>query len=325
MPKTAEKYDDIPNHESLMLPLLHFAASREEFCIPESVEAMAEEFQLTPEQLLIRYAHSRQRVFRSRISWTLAYLKKSGLLQSVSLGKYAFTDEGWMLLAESPERVDTPLLKQRYPVMTPFLRPDGIKKRGASKKARKLKALPDTAKEKISNTVSAPLALLPAADEPTALEVEILQEFRRLSSVAFENIVMALLMAMGYDAANADLQQTGPGKGLSGLVTYADPLEIKRATYVRTAYGRVGNVGAAPVRKLIKRMEGSNAGKGVLITQSDFTAEAEALAKEFGNAIALISGKKLASLMIQQNVGVDTRSVSRIADLNAVYGGKQSV
>ena len=65
-----------------------------------------------------------------------------------------------------------------------------------------------------------------------------------------------------------------------------------------------GLLGGPEIQKFAGALAGKHATKGIFITTSNFTQEAEQYAQSLALKIVLIGGKTLSSLMIEQNVGV---------------------
>src|ERR1700722_3219660 len=99
----------VPDFQTLMLPLLKLASDGEQHTLVETVEQLAQEFQLSDDdraQLL----NSGQLRLYNRVGWTTTYLKKAGLLQAVGPGRFQLTDRGREVLASKPAVIDAAFL-----------------------------------------------------------------------------------------------------------------------------------------------------------------------------------------------------------------------
>ena len=65
-----------------------------------------------------------------------------------------------------------------------------------------------------------------------------------------------------------------------------------------------GSVGRPEIQKFVGALQGQRARKGVFITTSTYTTEASLYAGQIDTKVVLIDGQKLASLMIDFDVGV---------------------
>ena len=86
---------------------------------PELYEGMSKEFRLTDDELRQALPSGKGEVFENRVSWARTYLKKAGLLLSISRGVTKISEEGKKVLAEKPVKVDVKFLK-RYPEFDNF-------------------------------------------------------------------------------------------------------------------------------------------------------------------------------------------------------------
>lgn len=109
----------IPDYQTLMLPLLRFAADENDHTTREAVEVLATEFQLTPTERTELLASGQQAIFNNRIGWANSYLKKAGLLESPRRGALRITARGKQILGESPTRIDVKYL-ERFPEFIEF-------------------------------------------------------------------------------------------------------------------------------------------------------------------------------------------------------------
>ena len=141
-----------------------------------------------------------------------------------------------------------------------------------------------------------------------AVADELLEILATVSPTFFEAIVLDLLHRMGYGASRADLQRVG-GVGDGGIdgVISLDKLGLEKVHVQAKRWQQ--NVGRPEVQAFYGALRGQRANKGVLITTSGFTAQAEEYAKSV-EGIVLVNGSKLVELMIDHGVGVSTRNIS---------------
>lgn len=120
----------------------------------------------------------------------------------------------------------------------------------------------------------------------------------------FEDLVVRLLVAMGYGGSQADagkaIGQSGDG-GIDGVIK-EDRLGLD--TIYLQAKRWEGTVGRPVVQSFVGSLEGQHARRGVLITTSDFSAEARNYVKGIEKRIILIDGTELARLMFEFDVAV---------------------
>src|SRR5208282_2833372 len=109
----------VPDFQTLMLPLLKLASDGQQHTVAETVERLAQEFQLSHDDQaeLLRSGQPR---FYNRIGWATTFLKKAGLLQRVALGRFQLTDRGREVLASRPTAINVAFLESRFPEMLAF-------------------------------------------------------------------------------------------------------------------------------------------------------------------------------------------------------------
>ena len=96
----------VPTMNDFMRPILEYASGRVgEFSLRESVRAMEEHFDLTPEaRREMTRAGNVTRVY-DRTSWAIMHLGKAGLLRSVRWGYHEITELGREEVASSSEEI----------------------------------------------------------------------------------------------------------------------------------------------------------------------------------------------------------------------------
>jgi len=109
----------IPNYQSIMLPLLKFAGDRREHSLRETIEALADEFNLTDEERRELLPSGQQATFDNRVGWARTYMKKAGLLESTRRGYYQITERGLSVLAQNPSEINNTFLPQ-FPKFVEF-------------------------------------------------------------------------------------------------------------------------------------------------------------------------------------------------------------
>lgn len=120
----------------------------------------------------------------------------------------------------------------------------------------------------------------------------------------FERLVVELLVAMGYGGSLQDAGRTVGRSGDGGIdgVIKEDRLGLD-VIYIQ-AKRWDSTVGRPEIQKFAGALQGQRAKKGVFITTSDFSREAEEFASRIDTRIVLVSGADLANLMIDHGVGV---------------------
>jgi len=96
----------IPDYQTTMLPLLKFAGDNNEHRFRDTVQTLANEFDLTEEERKELLPSGQQVIFNNRVGWARLYLVKAGLLEATRRGYFKITEQGHKALAQKPERID---------------------------------------------------------------------------------------------------------------------------------------------------------------------------------------------------------------------------
>jgi restriction endonuclease Mrr len=117
----------IPYAEDIMLPLLRYAGDGQEHSFREAIEALAAEYDLSPEDRAALRADGRTPVFDNRVGWARMYLYKAGLLESPRRSLFRITDRGREVLRDPPARITQRFLLQfpEYAAFRSGASPDG--------------------------------------------------------------------------------------------------------------------------------------------------------------------------------------------------------
>lgn len=285
-----------------MLPVLHLATEGETR-VADVAERIADDLDLTPEERNELLPSGRQRLLHNRIHWAKFYMSKAGLIASPARGRFLATDEGRALLASAPQRIDVALL-MREPEFRDFYRNEGGAGDEESTTARPDRATPATTTPE--EQIDAAHASLTAA-----LRDELLERILTNSPAFFEQLIVDLLVAMGYGGSHKDaaaqLGRSGDG-GVDGIIN-EDRLGLDRIYVQAKRYAARNQVGRPDVNGFVGSLVGLGAAKGVFVTTSTFSQPARDYVKHLAQRVILIDGRELADLMIEHDVGVRSNRV----------------
>ena len=152
------------------------------------------------------------------------------------------------------------------------------------------------------------------------LKEELLQNIKDNPPEFFEELVLDLLVKMGYGRSREDAVAVGgPGDdGIDGIIIQ-DKLGLD-AVYVQAKRFAERPVSRSDIGQFIGDLTTKGASKGVFITTSRFAKPAKAAAnKDTGPKIALIDDKKLVQLMIDHNVGVSSGDSYQLKEVDLDY------
>ncbi len=295
----------IPRHEDMMLSILRQLQDGHTKEMRQITESMAKVFNLTEADLAQRLPSGTDYTFANRVSWARTYLKKAGLLESPGRSLIKITELGLKALAENLTQIDDAYLRQ-FPGYLEFM----AVKPPKTPKEKTLQVIVDTPEEMIESGYSAIRA---------ALAKELLDSLGKTSPSYFERIVIEVLVKMGYGGSLKDageaVGRAGDG-GIDGVIK-EDKLGLD-TIYVQAKRWST-SVGRPTVQEFVGSLEGVRAQRGIIITTSKFTSEAEAYVQQIGKRIVLIDGPTLADLMIEHDVGVTPVKTFQLKRIDSDY------
>jgi len=294
----------IPDYQSLMLPILRLAGDRKEHSVAEFRQRIAPEFNLSEHELAERLASDSQTVFANRIGWAVQYLKAAAVLKAVRRGVYQITDRGLALLKEKPTEINARTLRQ-FPEFLEF-----HEKGTEAVVTPPSPEVKETPEESLEHSYQA---------LREALATELLETIKSGTPAAFEKIVVDLLVAMGYGGSVEDagkvVGKSGDG-GIDGIMKQ-DKLGLD-FLYVQAKRWK-DLVGSPEVMRFSGSLTKKHANRGVFIRTSFFSKDALEYIEETPQRIILIDGRRLASLMIEHNVGVAPAKTYTLKQLDQNY------
>jgi restriction system protein len=299
----------VPDFQSIMLPLLKITGDSKEHTLREAIDTLSLQFLLSDEDKKELLPSGRQQKFANRVGWSRTYLKKAGLLESTGRGKFRITERGYEVLKSNPSHIDVKFL-ERFPSFLDF--------KGSSHAGNKI-AEPC---EEINKT---PEELLEASylELHESLAQELLDRVKKCPPEFFENLVVDLLVAMGYGGSLKDagkaIGKSGDG-GVDGIIK-EDKLGLD-VVYIQAKRWE-NTVGRPVVQAFAGSLMGLMARKGVLITTSQFSQEAVDYVGRIDKKIVLIEGKELAQLIIDHGIGVAEVTSYTIKRIDLDYFGEE--
>jgi len=295
----------VPKYQRLFLPILEFASDREGHKISEAVDAVAQYFDLDEASRKELLPSGTQTRLYNRTTWAITYLEKAGLLRKPERGFFEITEDGLSLLQSNPQVIDNDTLS-KYESFKAFR----DKKNTAEDQSSTNGESDGTPEELIEQSITILNQSL-AGEISDALSV--------VDPSRFEQIVVDLLVAMGYGGSRADAAKVigKPGDGGIDGTIKEDRLGLD-VIYVQAKRWQYP-VGRVEIQSFAGSLEGERASKGIFITTSSYTKNAVEYVKKIGKRIILIDGEQLAELMITHGVGVTQARVYTISKLDSDY------
>jgi restriction system protein len=298
----------IPDYQACMLPLLRYASDGEEHQLKDAAQKLAQEFRLTEDEVAEFLPSGQQPVFMNRIGWARTYLKKAGLLLTPRRGYFQITSRGRAVLQEAPRKINVKYL-ERFPEFLEFkaARRDSVESNGHLE----VEAAPGQTPHEALETAYEGLR--------SELAAEILLTLKSSEPALFENIVVELLVKMGYGGSRKDagkaIGRTGD-EGIDGIIKEdhlgLDNIYIQAKRWDTT-------VGRPEIQKFAGALQGQRARKGIFISTSEFSKDAHEYVARIDSKIVLIDGKALSRLMIDFGVGVTTVATYEVKKIDSDY------
>lgn len=297
----------IPDFQTIMLPLLTFTADGHEHSLRESIDALAVKFQLSTAERSELLPSGRQAMFDNRVGWASFYLKKAGLLDRIKRGYFRITERGQDVLRQAPSVIDIRFLDQ-FPGFTEFRTSSSERTTSSDQPAGIC-------------TESTPEETLEAAYQRMRQEVavELLQTIKSCSPSFFEKLVIDLLVTMGYGGTRKDAGMAVGGSGDGGIDGIIKEDRLGLDTIYIQAKRWENPVGRPEIQKFAGALQGQRAKKGVFLTTSSFTNEAQDFVSRIDSKIVLIDGNLLANFMIDHNVGVSAVATYELKRIDSDY------
>lgn len=290
----------IPAFQAFFLPVLTTLSDGRVWTRAEVQDAVADAMGLTPEERAERLPGGGMRL-SSRVHWTITYFVAAGAVDRVGRGKAQINEVGLKLLADHPDRIDQSVLRQ-------FEGYREFTKRSGRSKREQLSAVVEDERDPVEQAKDA------IEDINATLVAELLTRIKAQRPEFLETLILKLLVAMNYGTDETAAQHLG-GSGDEGFdgVIHLDALGLERV-YLQAKRYNDQTVGRPAVQAFVGALTGVGASRGVLITTSRFSADAEAYARQVPQSIRLVDGEELARLLLQHRVGVQvTETIAVLA------------
>lgn len=295
----------VPDFQSFFKPLLEIAADGLEHSLKEARSIISENMQLSEEDLKELLPSGNQTKFDNRVAWAKSYFIQAKVLESSKRGFFKITDRGRELLAQGHAKIDIKVLNQ-YSEFIKF-HTAKLDKLGDPKPVETQDETPEESLQKAYEIIRSELI------------DGILTKIKNNSPKFFENLVVDLMIALGYGGSRSDagrsIGQSGD-EGIDGIIK-EDKLGLD-VIYIQ-AKRWDGTVGRPEIHKFVGSLHGKHAKKGVFITTGKFSNEAMDYVENIEPKVILIDGLKLSELMIDHNLGVAVNAKYEIKRIDSDY------
>ncbi len=251
---------------------------------------------LTADELAERLPSGTQGKFDNRVAWAKSYLVQALVLSASKRGIFRITDRGRTLHAQGVDRIDINTLSQ-YPEFLEF--------RTRHPNSVSLETEP-------MSPVATPEETLQQSYDSLRehLASELLAKVKENSPAFFENLVVDLMVAMGYGGSRADAGKSighSGDEGVDGIIK-EDRLGLD-VIYLQAKRWAATVVGRPEIQKFVGALVGKRAKKGVFLTTGKFSDDARSYVDNIEQRVILIDGRALDEFMIDFNIGTSTTAV----------------
>ena len=298
---------DIPDYQTLMLPLLKQINTGSEYRFRDLVELISKDFDLSDDQRSEMLPSGKQPIINNRVGWARTYMLKAGLLEAPKRGTIRITDRGIKVLSDMPNSINVKFLEQ-FPEFIEFRRRKNKKDSKAETSKQLSLATPEEFLEEAYQSLNNDLAS------------GILAQTKECTALFFERLVIDLLVKMGYGGSRKEAGQaigkSGDG-GIDGIIN-EDRLGLD-VIYIQAKRWDDNTVGRPEIQKFAGALQGRRARKGIFITTSTYSKEAKEFVKNIESNIILIDGDQLTDLMIEHDIGVSLVSEFKVKRIDLDY------
>ncbi len=299
----------IPDYQSFMLPLLQFLVDGNQHTSKEQYSALAKKLGLTDDEMKEKLPSAKQALYENRIGWARTYLKKAGLIESPVRARFNITKAGLNVIKQSPTKIDIEYLMQ-FEEFRAFV-----------KQSPKIESNSSDAETKVSEETPQEIMDRSYQVIHESLAEELLERIISQSPAFFENLVVELLVKMGYGGSISEAGKAigkSGDEGIDGIIK-EDKLGLD-IIYIQAKRWKPGSsVGRPEIHKFIGALAGQGAKKGIFITTASFTKDAQDFQPKNETKIVLIDGKRLTRLMIDYGIGVSTVATYEIKKIDNDY------
>lgn len=299
----------VPIFEEFLYPFL-LATNGKDMTTSEMRQYIVNYFHLTEEDCDLRTRGGRTKV-SDRLNWVRQYLRRALMIDIPERGVYRITQRGKDYLAKHSK-----LRKQDLMQYEEFAAYAG----GSAPKADDSGT---NTENDILTTDLTPTEQLEQAYHIILddLAADLLQKTLDQTPLFFENLVVDLLVKMGYGgsfANSAHVTQYAHDDGIDGII-YEDKLGLDKIYIQAKRYKLENTIGKPQIQQFSGALDEQKATKGVFITTSSYSKEARLYVEKLNKKIVLIDGQELARYMIEYNVGVSTKHVYEIKRIDSDY------
>ncbi len=297
----------VPNYDEFFPSIIRCLHGGKKHTSKEILDYCIADKHLSTEDCLERLETSNTLVLNERVSWARTYLKKAGLIISPAKGYFFITAEGEKAFNKGADCVTLKYLEQ-FPSYIEFK---------TSKKKPGLPPVPPIVAKSPQELMEDAMTQL-----NSSLADQLMDKVMELDPYHFENLVVKLLIKMGYGSSDLSMNHVtkkSGDDGVDGFVT-ADRFGFDIIYTQAKQWKPDSTVGQPDIQQFLGALAGQGASKGIFITTAKFSAHAkEFVSKTMTHKIVLVDGAMLMKLMIEYDLGVSTVATYAIKRIDSDF------
>lgn len=273
----------VPDFQSFFRPVLELAC-HQEFTAAEMTDAASDRLNLSDSDRSERTAQGTRTRAEDRVRWSFTYLLQAGFVDRPSRGRYRTSAAGKDLLASTPGKITISDLSRssRFREFISRTTPTSGPYKPAALGAGDSTSAANT--NDVLSKSETPLERIESAEAELkkAVASDLLDRTRMLDPTAFEQLIVDLLVKMGFGGSRTDagarIGKSGDG-GVDGIIQ-EDALGLDAVYIQAKRYDASNVIEAEKIRAFAGALLGQGATKGVFVTTSRFTKGALEEAKK---------------------------------------------
>lgn len=301
----------VPIFTKFFYPVLKFLEDGNVHNLKATVQYVSDYFHLSDEDRQEKIKSGRFTKVYDRVQWTMTYLRTAGLITSPKRGRYLITPKGLEVLSTGVTDLNQKDLCNISPEFEAFIH--GRKQDTPTNDEHASRTTDLSPSETIDDIIT---------QINTSLASELLEQIKNQTPAFFEQLVIDLLVKMGYGGNREDaatVTKISHDGGIDGIIKEdrlgLDMIYIQAKRWENT-------VQKPEIQKFRGALSERGANKGIFITTSNFSVGAIESAR---NAkIVLIDGEELCRLMIEFGVGVSIKTTIEIKRIDTDYFNPES-
>ncbi len=299
----------LPDFQAFFLPTLESLSDGQTRTNAQIYDIVKDKLDLSADDLRDLVPSRTEPRWKNRVAWSLAHLRKAGLIERPSRGNYRITERGRETLDRNLERLSMNDLIV-YPEYREY-----------TQRSQTDTATPSTNEDSTKSDTESPEELIAKgfAELHEELAEELLEVVKNSNPDFFERLVVNLIVRMGYGGSIEDAGSVVGKSGDEGIDGVIKEDRLGLDTIYLQAKKWEATVGRPEIQQFQGALAGKRARKGIFITTSGFSKQAYDYVNQIDTKIVLIDGLSLAKYMIDFDLGVSTISKYEIKRMDSDY------